>query len=179
LAPLSSLGEARAFLLKPTNWKDTAELIGIAAIVASLVFVGLQLRQDREVALGQIYQSTLQAMIELDSTMAEHANVWAKARNGSDLTEAETIVLRRLINMWRLRAFYESQSGSIIDDGDWSAPVYRFAILLHENPTAKKLFIESVKRDERYFGGLNKDEKILEFHREVLASVDKLEELDD
>jgi len=164
--------------LKPTNWKGTAELIGIGAIVASLVFVGLQLRQDREVALGQIDQSALQAMIELDSTMAEHADVWAKARNGSDLTESETVVINRLINMWRLRAFYESRSGSRIDDNDWSGPVHRFAILLHENPTAKKLWIESAQRDERYFGRLNKDEAILQFHRRVLASMDKLEELE-
>jgi len=164
--------------LKPINWKDTAELIGLGAIFASLVFVGLQLRQDREVAVGQIYQSSLQAMIELDSTMAEHAEVWAKAHNGSDLTDAETVVLNRLINMWRLRAFFESQSGSAIDDSDWSGPVHRFAIILHENPTAKELFIESAQRDEHYFGQLNKDEKVLQFHREVLASLDKLEELE-
>ena len=172
------LGKVWVLNLKPTNWKGTAELIGIGAIVASLVFVGLQLRQDREVALGQIDQSALQAMIELESTMAEHADVWAKARNGSDLTESETVVINRLINMWRLRAFYESRSGSRIDDSDWSRPVHRFAILLHENPTAKKLWIESVQRDERYFGRLNKDEVILQFHRRVLASMDKLEELE-
>ena len=32
--------------MKKTDWKGTAELIGIAAIVASLVFVGLELRQN-------------------------------------------------------------------------------------------------------------------------------------
>lgn len=165
--------------MKPTNWKVTVEIIGIGAIVASLVFVGLQLKQEREVALGQIDQSSLQAMIELDSTMAEHADVWAKARDASELTASETVVLGRIINMWRLRAFYESRSGSRIDDGDWGAPVHRFAILLHENPTAKRLWIESVQRDERYFGQLNKDEQILQFHRKVFASIKKLEELDD
>ena len=35
------LGEHR---MKDTNWKDVAELIGIAAIVASLIFVGLQMK---------------------------------------------------------------------------------------------------------------------------------------
>ena len=41
--------------MKTSNWKDTLELIGIAAIVASLMFVGLQLRQDQRIAEAQIY----------------------------------------------------------------------------------------------------------------------------
>jgi hypothetical protein len=32
------------------RWKGIAELIGIAAIVASLVFVGLQMKQTEDVA---------------------------------------------------------------------------------------------------------------------------------
>ena len=165
--------------MRSLNWKDTAELVGISAIVASLIFVGLQLRQDREVALGQIYQSTLQSMVELESAMAENADVWAKARSGSELSDTETVVMQRLINMWRLRAFYESQSGSRIDNGDWSAPVHRFAIVLHENPTAQRLWREAVDRDMRYFGALNKDEKMLLFHQEVQASIDILEGIKD
>ena len=33
-----------------TDWKSIAEFVGIVAIVASLIFVGLQLRQEQEVA---------------------------------------------------------------------------------------------------------------------------------
>ena len=32
--------------MKPTNWKEIAELVGIAAIVASLVFVGIETRNS-------------------------------------------------------------------------------------------------------------------------------------
>ncbi len=35
------------------NWKDTAELIGIAAIVASLIFVGFQMKQEQEIARAE------------------------------------------------------------------------------------------------------------------------------
>ena len=38
--------------MKSSSWKETAELIGIAAIVGSLIFVGLQMKQDREIALA-------------------------------------------------------------------------------------------------------------------------------
>lgn len=32
-------------LMKKINWKVVAELVGIAAIIGSLLFVGIQLRQ--------------------------------------------------------------------------------------------------------------------------------------
>ena len=40
-----------------TNWKDGAEIIGVIAIVLSLIFVGLQIKQSREIALAAQYQA--------------------------------------------------------------------------------------------------------------------------
>ncbi len=37
------------------NWKDWLEGIGIVAIVASLIFVGLQMRQAQKIAAGEFY----------------------------------------------------------------------------------------------------------------------------
>lgn len=164
--------------MKSTNWKDIAELAGIAAIVVSLVFVGLQLRQDRVVALAQTYQSSLQSAIELNVAMAEHAEVWAKARKTSDLTDAETIVINELLSMWRARAFFESRSGEAINEGRWRGPVERFAIVLHQNATAKRLYLDGVQRDKRYLGELNAGDGMLQVHREVLARLEELEALD-
>ena len=44
--------------MKKTDWKDIAELIGIAAIVASLIFVGLQMKQDQQIAVAQLFAET-------------------------------------------------------------------------------------------------------------------------
>jgi hypothetical protein len=51
--------------MKPGNWRDVAELIGIAAIVASLVFVGLQMKQTHEIALSSAYQARSAISIEM------------------------------------------------------------------------------------------------------------------
>ena len=51
--------------MKSTNWKDIAELVGIAAIVASLIFVGLQMRQSHEIALVTLYQMRADAAREV------------------------------------------------------------------------------------------------------------------
>jgi hypothetical protein len=44
-------------ILKSLVWKTAAELVGIAAIVASLIFVGLELRQSHQIALAAQYQA--------------------------------------------------------------------------------------------------------------------------
>ena len=49
--------------LKTTNWKDLAELIGITAIVASLIFVGLQMKQSQDIAIGTQYQERASMMM--------------------------------------------------------------------------------------------------------------------
>ena len=38
--------------MKNSIWKDYVEITGIVAIVASLMFVGLQMRQDRYIAVA-------------------------------------------------------------------------------------------------------------------------------
>ena len=48
-----------------TEWKEIAELVGLVAIVASLVFVGLQLKQSQEIALATQYQSRAESVQEL------------------------------------------------------------------------------------------------------------------
>lgn len=50
--------------MKPTSWKDMAELVGIVAIVVSLVFVGLQLKQSQNIALAASFQSRTATLAE-------------------------------------------------------------------------------------------------------------------
>jgi len=66
--------------------KEVAELVGIAAIVASLVFVGLQLRQAQEIAIADQYQERSNAAVD-----------WYSARMQSD-TSLESVARRLSAN---------------------------------------------------------------------------------
>ena len=57
------------------NWKDTAELIGIVAIVASLVFVGLQMKQSQEIAIATQYQERTAITIETMSVRSQMPDI--------------------------------------------------------------------------------------------------------
>jgi hypothetical protein len=50
--------------MKTGSWKDIAEFVGIGAIVASLVFVGLQLKQSHEIAIADQYQNRADAALD-------------------------------------------------------------------------------------------------------------------
>ena len=46
------------------RWRDLAELVGVTAIVASLIFVGLQMKQSQSIAIGTQYQERANTAIE-------------------------------------------------------------------------------------------------------------------
>ncbi len=63
--------------MKANNWKDIAELVGIAAIVASLVFVGLQMRQSQDIAIADQYQNRADTALEWYVARAESPLLFA------------------------------------------------------------------------------------------------------
>jgi hypothetical protein len=71
--------------LNRTNWKDVAEIIGVLAIVLSLIFVGYQIKQSHEIALAAQYQArvdtwvgVLSAYVQSDVALRVHGS---RARN--------------------------------------------------------------------------------------------------
>lgn len=114
-------------------------MVGIAAIIASLVFVGLQLRQAQEIALTELGASIHASRVETNAAISDHAEVWSRGNAGEELTRAEEANYLALLHSyhWRhvigfnqRRRFGETQvMASIVAD---------FAIFLVDNPGARK-----------------------------------------
>ncbi len=82
------------------SWKDIAEFFGIGAIVASLIFVGLQMQQSQEIAVGAQYQERASAAIE--NYMSQIQSNQALINRGQRLINAASsssypIVIKNLI----------------------------------------------------------------------------------
>ncbi len=60
------------------SWKEIAEIIGVAAIVASLVFVGLQIRQSDTIARATLYQMRADSVLELSAMFLDNRDVTGK-----------------------------------------------------------------------------------------------------
>ena len=68
------------------------QLVGMAAVVASLVFVGLQIKQSDEIAMVELLDNAAIRNIELSTLRANHADVWHKACLGDDLSPSEKAI---------------------------------------------------------------------------------------
>ena len=81
--------------MQRTNWKDIAELVGITAIVASLIFVGLEMRQTRALAMAETYQSRTDSEMFLFSYMSqpELRRIWLKTFDDEALTDDDEVLL--------------------------------------------------------------------------------------
>ena len=73
------------------RWREVAEVVGVAAIVASLIFVGLQLQQDEEIAIVETRGSITASKMNLAEIVKGNGSIWRKGLDGEDLTEAEHI----------------------------------------------------------------------------------------
>ena len=142
--------------MKNYDWKSIAELVGIAAIVASLVFVGLQLKQSQEIAIADQYQNRSDAALEYytamtqsDETIAFYANrivnqieLGAAAKSVVSLYEEEgaaQLAVRFLVFRSNITVFdnyhFQYEKGFMTDDS-WQSFRERLKGLLSQSGNA-------------------------------------------
>jgi hypothetical protein len=134
--------------LKATSWKDIAELIGIAAIVASLVFVGLQMKQSQEIAIAAQYHERAALAAEMFSNIMESGELkfWGRS-SGLPATSDQTLedIGRELLTgkiMLTLmdNHYYQYQAG-FLDEDSWHAQRSNLKRILKNTESMPRLLI--------------------------------------
>ena len=100
---------------------DWMQVIGIFAVVASLIFVGLEMRQAQKISMSQVYQSRTAAVAEWNSAFAANPAALSAFRKASDgaqgeITTEEYEALRRTLSgVYYLydNAHYQYQAGFV------------------------------------------------------------------
>jgi len=91
--------------LKKASWKDIAELVGIAAIIASLIFVGVQIQQDEQASTSD-YVSNYSGRAGLVSELIlNNSEAWSKACAGDDLTEGERMIASQIYVRYYMHSY--------------------------------------------------------------------------
>lgn len=86
------------------RWKELFEVIGMVAIVASLIFVGLQLQQDRHLIRAELGADSqdFSAMVDLALGDADVSSAWAKmVERPEDLTAEEMLRVNSVLSAAR------------------------------------------------------------------------------
>ena len=64
--------------------EDWLQITGLFGVIGSLMFVGLQMKQDREIALAEMWQARTSAVVEYSSSMAGNEMVKSAFAENAD-----------------------------------------------------------------------------------------------
>jgi hypothetical protein len=162
--------------MKNTNWKYIVEVVGISAIVGSLIFVGLQMRQAERLARVEIGTAILGPTIEMRSMIAEHGQVWRKGNAGEDLNSDESAVYEQLVLAEWNRAYWSDFSYARLGS-DRRIASGQFAGFLFDNPGARWTWQSVVDRRMEIRMQLNESSGPNEAAVLIKADLEKLDAL--
>jgi hypothetical protein len=118
------------------KWKGIAELIGVGAIVASLIFVGLQMQQAEDIARYERYGDSTNPL-DLTALLLENEDVWLKGCAGEPLEVEDWFTFIQLADLhtirrnsrWEISRLIRTEPGMRADGA-----IYMLALDLYSNP---------------------------------------------
>lgn len=120
--------------------REILEAIGVLSIVASLIFVGVQIQQSQRLGQGAEAVGYIEQMLTLRELQLEHAGTWRKACVGDELTPEEASVAAILYKTYAEITFTTAIAAEIgITQGDVRFLVNRFAANIHRYPGFRRL----------------------------------------
>ena len=129
---------------------DWLQVIGIFALVASLIFVGLQMKQAQEIGNAERRMTRVANEIELRNAINEHADIWLRGLSGQELDESEAVRFKNLV--LAKSSFHQHLAGAARELGsDWAEQVQvrELALFLYANSSAREVWFskqEQIKR---------------------------------
>ena len=146
--------------VKHRNWRETAELVGIFAILASLIFVVLQLRQEQILTHTELRMSNVANKFAINSAIIENAEIWVKGNEGQELSPVEMAVYRRLVNNINDYLFEYHLTLPLIDPGTEEQVLGLLAGFLYDNPGAYAVWLDRERRINFYRTSIDPSETI-------------------
>jgi len=116
--------------MSKSSWRDTLEVVGLVAIVASLIFVAIELRQSNQIGRLGAMMSMADSWSTVGLELASNENLavlLAKTDSGAGRRDFDTVENRQLFNIlhgldhhWEMR-FNQLKLG-VLEAADFSYP---------------------------------------------------------
>ncbi len=156
---------------------DWLQLVGIFALVASLIFVGLQLKQTQEAAFTETTNGYIEQSLNLKRLLIENADVWQRACVGDELSPGGQIRASQLFRAYAEFGYFTWIGGQRgVFQGNSMATVNRFAANLHRYPGFRKMVDSEIRWITH--GEAFDVPDIRLFREAIVARVAELEQID-
>lgn len=101
------------------QWKEVLEFVGFLGLIASLIFVGLQIRQDNRIAQAQDAADFDDTMIEYARVINANREVWIQGLHGAELSPQDQVtfesvafaVWQKFSGLYQRQILLEQQNG--------------------------------------------------------------------
>ena len=157
---------------------DWMQIIGIFAVVASLIFVGLQMRQEQRISFAEQQGALIGDQVATDALITASADLIIKLNTKAELDAAEEIAAQRLLNSLWASAFFGYQRWFYLDHPALEAPARNFAFILYENPGLRTVWVERRTKVGRYLdavderGGRRHSDRFADLVNDMLTNLD-------
>ncbi len=160
------------------NWKTFAEVVGIAAIVGSLVFVGMQLRQEQEIAIVDTYGPVVESNVAVLSLIGENPEIWEKGLLGDELSTSDEIIFSGMVRAVFSRHAQMYIRFARIGPGDPEEIMKDFAYAIYMFPGLRRQWEADYEFLDHRDTALDRPQTFLDFRFETnqyLSDLDKLQ----
>lgn len=154
-----------------TDWRAIAEFVGILALVLSLIFVGLQMRQTNDVAFLELDTTMVGIQVDIADLVAANSEVWVRGNAGGELNTSESSIYYEMIAAINTRRVVLESHASQLGRSDIADLIRRdWASFLHQNPGARRVWLAREENLIEYRHLLAPDEEDFSGWRDAIQS---------
>jgi hypothetical protein len=137
--------------LERLNWKVVAEFVAISAIVGSLIFVGLQIKLDRQIADVERVTEFADGRVQMADLISNNAEIWIGGLNGDELSESDYLKFAFIAQAFYTQHFGRyraaritgtSEIGNTDEQRSIDYVVHTYATYLYQYPGLRRVFNE-------------------------------------
>ncbi len=121
--------------------RDLLEAVGFIALIASLIFVGLQIRQDHTIAQAQNAADFDDTMIEYAGMINANREVWVNGLTGAELTTLDQVTFEAVaFAVWqKFNGIY--RRNKLLNEGNTMGVARQMASELFIHPGLRKYIL--------------------------------------
>ena len=120
--------------MKIRRLTDSVEIIAAFSIVASLIFVGYQIMQDRDIARTEAVVAGAEGRKYMAELIGENKDIWVRGLAGESLTIADKAVFESLADAYDLDVFGSWYRATQLNHTSPDRFPYQYALFLLQNP---------------------------------------------
>ena len=113
---------------------DWLQVGGLFAVLGGLIFVGLQLMQDRQIASTEVIAEAASRRMYWAELIGQNPEVWVKGLAGQPLSATEAVHFDALATSWEVSHYSYFYNSTQLDVSPDARFVREWALELHTNP---------------------------------------------